>query len=475
MPACASRATSTTSAPSRTTPTAAGPPRPRLGLAAAAVAGLIGVAIVLTGLNLRTAVTERRRRCSRSSSGACGISSRPGRAGHRHAGPLLRSATGVRRRRRCSARFRDAARPRRRTLAMARRAGACAACAAAPVPGSFLAATVLTMAGGAAGQRAAARPGRSGTPRPPGLLVGGLRHRAESLGRPSAAVAAAADRRRRRPRDGWRLGARRWAVAGRSTPRSPGWPCGPTPGASRAVARRRPACGTCVHSRAGPGAPSSSASRRCRPTSSIGWSAQYLRDSGISAATAVLLLGAIGAGPRVSALVPALAWSTGAAAAACSASSPVAGRLRPVAGPARRALALVALLALGWALPDGAHWAARPHTGDDRALRPWPRLGLRPRRHRPLLVGSCAARPAATAGMFVSSSPARRRSGAAGWRPGSARRRRGGPGPSRAGRGGRHRVRPTWLADRRRRQDAGQRAGRTGPALRAPDGGSRCG
>jgi cyanate transporter len=258
---------------------------------------LIGTAIVLTGLNLRTAVNsvgpvlqELEEGLGVSSSAAGLITSLPVLcfAALGFAGPAL------------SARFRDA-----HVLA-----GALFAMAVGLVVrslaggfGLFLAGTVLAMAGGALGNVLLPSLVKRYFPHRTGLMVGAY-GTALSVG---AAVTSTATQ----PiadavgAEGWRWGLGVWAVLA-LVAALPWLAVRPTPGASRAshVAVRMRAL---VHSRLAVALAVFFGFQATQAYVIVGWSAQYLRDSGLSAATAGLLLGinSIVAIP-VNAFVPAL-------------------------------------------------------------------------------------------------------------------------------------------------------------------------
>jgi CP family cyanate transporter-like MFS transporter len=277
------------------TRTAAGPGPPdarrRRGLA------LIGIAIVLTAFNLRTGVTsvgpvlEEIQHGLDISSGVAGlITTMPVLcfALIGFAGPPL------------SARFRDS-----HVLA-----GALLAVAAGLVLRSvagglalFLAGTVVAMAGGALGNVLLPSLVKRYFPGRTGLLVGAY-STALGLGGTAAAVAAQpiADATNG---DGWRWALGVWA--GPALVAAVVWlVVRASPGASRSThtaVRVR----ALVHSRTALGLTGFFGLQSLQAYIVIGWSAQYLRDSGLSAATAGLLLGLNSVvGLPLSAVVPSL-------------------------------------------------------------------------------------------------------------------------------------------------------------------------
>ncbi|WP_142023846.1 MFS transporter [Blastococcus colisei] len=258
---------------------------------------LIAVAIVLTGLNLRTAVTsvgpvlEEIENGLGISSGLAGlITSMPVLcfAAIGFAGPAL------------SARFRDS-----HVLA-----GALSAMAAGLVLRSlagefslFLAGTVVAMVGGALGNVLLPSLVKRYFPGRTGLLVGAY-STALGLGGASAAVAAQpiADAA---GGGGWRWALGVWAVP--ALVAAAAWlGIRATPGASRSThtaVRMR----ALVHSRTALALTVFFGVQALQAYIVIGWSAQYLRDSGLSAATAGLLLGLNSVvGLPLSAVIPSL-------------------------------------------------------------------------------------------------------------------------------------------------------------------------
>jgi MFS transporter, CP family, cyanate transporter len=267
-----SRVTRTAPAPA---PAATGAPNDRQRLL------LIGAAIVLTGLNLRTAVTsvgpvleELQHGLGLSSSEAGLVTTMPvicfALIGF--AGPPL------------SARFRDS-----HVLAgaLAAMAGGLVLRGLAPAFGVFLLGTVLAMVGGALGNVLLPGLVKKYFPRRTGLLVGAY-STALSCGGAVAAVAAApiagslGDA-------GWRWALGVWAVMALlaalpwlAVKASPGAGAGHRSGVRmRAFARSPLAVALAVFF----------GLQSLEAYVIIGWSAQYLRDSGLSAATAGLLLG----------------------------------------------------------------------------------------------------------------------------------------------------------------------------------------
>jgi CP family cyanate transporter-like MFS transporter len=258
---------------------------------------LIGVAIVLTGLNLRTAVTsvgpvlQELERGLGISSGLAGlVTTMPVLcfAGIGFAGPLL------------SARFRDA-----HVLA-----GALAAMSAGlvvrAVAGSiwlFLAGTVLAMVGGALGNVLLPSLVKRYFPDRTGLLVGAY-STAMSVGGAIAAVSTAPIAEAVGT-GGWRWALGIWAVLALLAALP--WLFVPaTPGASRGshvAVRMR----DLRHSPLAWALVFFFGLQSVQAYVIIGWSAQYLRDMGLSAGTAGLLLGVNSiVGIPISAIVPAL-------------------------------------------------------------------------------------------------------------------------------------------------------------------------
>ncbi len=258
---------------------------------------LIGVAIVLTGLNLRTAVTsvgpvlEEIERGLVISSGLAGLlTSMPVLcfAAIGFAGPSL------------SARFRDSHVLSGALLAMA--AGLVLRSLAGGFP-LFLAGTVVAMVGGALGNVLLPGLVKRHFPGHTGLLVGAY-STALGVGGAAAAVAAQpiADAA---TGEGWRWALGVWAVPALAA--AAVWlVVRAAPGASRAThaaVRMR----DLRHSRMALALTLFLGVQGLQAYIVIGWSAQYLRDSGVSAATAGLLLGLNSVvGLPVSALVPAL-------------------------------------------------------------------------------------------------------------------------------------------------------------------------
>ncbi len=259
---------------------------------------LIGTAIVLTGLNLRTAVNsvgpvlEEIETALGVSSGAAGlITSMPVLcfAAIGFAGPSL------------SARFRDA-----HVLG-----GALFTMAAGMVLRSlagtfwlFLAGTVLAMAGGALGNVLLPSLVKRYFPDRTGLMVGAY-GTALSAGAALVSVATQPIADAVGTEDGWRWGLGVWA--GFALVAAVAWLLvRATPGVSRAshvAVRMR----DLVHSRLAVALTVFFGLQAMQAYVIVGWSAQYLRDTGLSAATAGLLLGvnSLVAIP-VNAVVPAL-------------------------------------------------------------------------------------------------------------------------------------------------------------------------
>lgn len=242
---------------------------------------LIAVAIVLTGLNLRTAVTsvgpvlEEIERGLAISSGLAGlITSMPVLcfAAIGFAGPAL------------SARFRDSHVLAGALFAMA--AGLVLRSLAGGFP-LFLAGTVVAMVGGALGNVLLPGLVKRYFPGRTGPLIGAY-STALGLGGAAAAMAAQpiADAA---GGDGWRWALAAWAVP--ALVAAAVWlAVRASPGASRsthATVRMR----ALVHSRTALFLTVFFGVQALQAYVVIGWSAQYLRDSGLSAATAGLLLG----------------------------------------------------------------------------------------------------------------------------------------------------------------------------------------
>jgi cyanate transporter len=242
---------------------------------------LIGVAIVLTGLNLRTAVNSVGPVLEEIQTGL-GLSS--GMAGVVTSLPVLCFAALGFAGPPLSARFRDAHVLAGALLTMA------AGLVLRAVAGSFwlfLAGTVLAMTGGALGNVLLPSLVKRYFPDRTGLLVGAY-STALSLGGAVASVAT-------QPSadavgvDGWRWGLGVWAALALVAAVS--WVAVPvTPGASRgshAAVRMR----ALMHSRIAIALAVFFGLQAMQAYVIIGWSAQYLRDAGLSAATAGLLLG----------------------------------------------------------------------------------------------------------------------------------------------------------------------------------------
>jgi CP family cyanate transporter-like MFS transporter len=258
---------------------------------------LIGVAIVLTGLNLRTAVTSIGPVLQEIQDGL-GISS--GLAGLVTTMPVLCFAAigfagpGL------SARYRDS---HVLSAALVTMAAGLVIRAVAPAFWVFLAGTVLAMVGGALGNVLLPSLVKRHFPTRTGLLVGAY-STAMSVGATVAAVstapiAAAAGA------DGWRWALGVWAVFALLAA-VPWLFVRANPGASRgthAAVRMR----DLRHSRMALALMIFFGVQGLEAYIVIGWSAQYLRDAGLTAATAGLLLGLNQViGIPLSALVPAL-------------------------------------------------------------------------------------------------------------------------------------------------------------------------
>jgi MFS transporter, CP family, cyanate transporter len=258
---------------------------------------LIGTAIVLTGLNLRTAVTSIGPVLQELQQGL-GISS--GLAGLVTTMPVLCFAAIGFAGPALSARFRDSHVLAGALLAMA------AGVVLRAVAGTFwlfLAGTVLAMVGGALGNVLLPSLVKRYFPHRTGALVGAY-STAMAAGATIAAVstapiAAAAGE------DGWRWGLGIWAVAALLAALP--WLAVPArPGSSRSthvVVRMR----DLVHSRMAWALAAFFGIQGMVAYVIIGWSAQYLRDSGMSAAAAGLMLGLNSlVGIPLSAVIPSL-------------------------------------------------------------------------------------------------------------------------------------------------------------------------
>ena len=258
---------------------------------------LIGVAIVLTGLNLRTAVTSIGPVLQEIEDGL-GISS--GLAGLVTTMPVLCFAAigfagpGL------SARFRDS---HVLSGALVTMAAGLVVRAVAPAFWIFLLGTVLAMVGGALGNVLLPSLVKRYFPTRTGLMVGAY-STAMSIGATTAAVATA-------PiaaavgADGWRWALGIWAVFALLAA-VPWLFVRASPGASRgthAAVRLR----SLWHSRMALALMVFFGVQGLEAYIIIGWSAQYLRDAGLTAAAAGLLLGLNQViGIPLSALVPAL-------------------------------------------------------------------------------------------------------------------------------------------------------------------------
>jgi MFS transporter, CP family, cyanate transporter len=258
---------------------------------------LIGVAIVLTGLNLRTAVTSVGPVLEEIESGL-GISS--GLAGLVTTMPVLCFAAIGFAGPPLSARFRDSHVLGGALLAMA------AGLVLRSVAGGFalfLAGTVVAMVGGALGNVLLPGLVKRYFPGRTGLLIGaystalGLGGAAAAVGAQPIADAAGAA--------GWRWALGVWAIPALIA--AVVWLRVPAaPGASRTThtaVRMR----ALVHSRTALALTGFLGIQALQAYVVIGWSAQYLRDAGLGAATAGLLLGLNSVvGLPISAVVPSL-------------------------------------------------------------------------------------------------------------------------------------------------------------------------
>jgi CP family cyanate transporter-like MFS transporter len=262
---------------------------------------LIGVAIVLTGLNLRTAVTsigpvlQELEQGLRISSGLAGlVTTMPVLcfAAIGFAGPSL------------SARFRDSHVLAGALLAMA---GGLVLRAVAGSLWVFLVGTSVAMVGGALGNVLLPSLVKRYFPHRTGLLVGAY-STAMAAGGAVAAVStapiaaltsgAAAD-------DGWRWALGIWAVPALLAA-LPWLAVPPRSGSSRST-RVAVRMRDLVHSRMAWAMAAFFGIQGMQAYVIIGWSAQYLRDSGLSAAAAGLMLGVNSAvGIPLSAVVPSL-------------------------------------------------------------------------------------------------------------------------------------------------------------------------
>ncbi len=258
---------------------------------------LIGIAIILTALNLRTAVTSVGPVLQEIERGL-GISS--GLAGVITTMPVLCFAligfTGPA----LTARFRDAHVLAGALVAMV---GGLALRSAAGGFSLFLAGTALAMVGGALGNVLLPGLVKRYFPTRTGALVGAY-STTMGLGATLAAVAAQPVADAAGP-EGWRWALVVWAlpalvaaVVWMSVPASPGVSrAGHTPVRMRAL----------VHSPTAVALTTFFGVQALQAYVVIGWSAQYLRDSGLSAATAGLLLGLNSlVGLPLSAVVPSL-------------------------------------------------------------------------------------------------------------------------------------------------------------------------
>jgi len=257
--------------------------------------GLIAVAIVLTALNLRTAVTSVGPVLEEIESGL-GISS--SLAGVITTMPVLCFAligfTGPA----LSARFRDAHVLAGALVAMA--GGLALRSAAGSFP-LFLAGTVLAMVGGALGNVLLPSLVKRYFPTRTGTLVGAY-STAMGLG---ATLAAVGSQPLAEATGGWRWALVVWAVP--ALVAAAVWLAIPaSPGVSRAghaAVRMRPL----LRSPTALALTGFFGVQALQAYVVIGWSAQYLRDSGLSAATAGLLLGLNSlVGLPLSAVIPAL-------------------------------------------------------------------------------------------------------------------------------------------------------------------------
>jgi MFS transporter, CP family, cyanate transporter len=261
---------------------------------------LIGVAIVLTGLNLRTAVTSVGPVLEEIESGL-GISS--GLAGLVTTMPVLCFAAIGFAGPPLSARFRDSHVLGGALLAMA--AGLVLRSVAGGVA-LFLAGTVVAMVGGALGNVLLPGLVKRHFPGRTGLLIGAY-STALGLGGAAAAVGAQpiADAADAAGAAGWRWALGVWAIPALIA--AAVWLRVPAaPGASRTThtaVRMR----ALVHSRTALALTGFLGIQALQAYVVIGWSAQYLRDAGLAAATAGLLLGLNSVvGLPISAVVPSL-------------------------------------------------------------------------------------------------------------------------------------------------------------------------
>jgi MFS transporter, CP family, cyanate transporter len=261
---------------------------------------LIGVAIVLTGLNLRTAVTSVGPVLEEIESGL-GISS--GLAGLVTTMPVLCFAAIGFAGPPLSARFRDSHVLGGALLAMA--AGLVLRSVAGGVA-LFLAGTVVAMVGGALGNVLLPGLVKRHFPGRTGLLIGAY-STALGLGGAAAAVGAQpiADAADAAGAAGWRWALGVWAIPALIA--AAVWLRVPAaPGASRTThtaVRMR----ALVHSRTALALTGFLGIQALQAYVVIGWSAQYLRDAGLGAATAGLLLGLNSVvGLPISAVVPSL-------------------------------------------------------------------------------------------------------------------------------------------------------------------------
>jgi CP family cyanate transporter-like MFS transporter len=274
-----------TASPGTTTPSR------RQGLA------LIGVAIVLTGLNLRTAVTSVGPVLQEIEDGL-GISS--GLAGVVTTMPVICFALIGFAGPSLSARFRDS---RVLSSALAIMSAGLVLRALAPTFWLFLAGTVLAMVGGALGNVLLPSLVKRYFPGRTGLLVGAY-STAMSLGATAAAVstapiAAAAGT------DGWRWALGVWVVPA-AVAALPWLLVRARPGVTRAT-HSAVRLGDLRHSPMALALMIFFGIQGLEAYVVIGWTASYLRDMGLSAATAGLLLGLNQViGIPLSALVPAL-------------------------------------------------------------------------------------------------------------------------------------------------------------------------
>ena len=414
---------------------------------------LVGVAIVLTGLNLRTAVgsvgpvLEEIEAALGSPAPLAGLLTT-------HAGALLRRASGS-----------PARRCRPGSATRTCWPAALVAMAAGLVLRSpadsfwlFLVGTVLAMTGGALGNVLLPSLVKRYFPDRTGLMVGAYGVALGARARPSPSVRTAAHRRRVGTDDGWRWGLGLWAVL--AVVAALAWLAVPARRGSSRASHAAVRCGRCCAAGWRGRWRCSSACRRCRPTSSSAGRRSTCATPGLSAAAAGWLLGfnTLLGHPdqrgRARARRPAAAAAAAAARLLCCYVIGWIGLwVAPAAAPW---LWMVLLGRRPRQLPAGADpvRAARPHPGDDGgAVHLRPGRGLPHRRRRAPAGRPAARRHRRLHGMFVARPGRRRRAGGAGLagHPPAVRRGRDGPvrpgrstagarGGRRAGGGGRRRA-----------------------------------